>query len=77
LIFALAALDATAIARGFDARTPVRVVSALLSLIVVGLGGLHIAGAVAAAVSGRPPALLETIGHPTNVIAGLDLPNAA
>ena len=74
LIFALGTLDATAIARRFDARTPVRLVSALLSVIVVGLGGFHVSVAVVAAVTGRPPALLEVIGHPTNVIAALDLP---
>jgi hypothetical protein len=74
LIFALAHLDAAVVARRFDARTPVRAVSAVLLAIAVGLGGFHVAVALAAAVSGNPPELLATIGHPTNVIAALDLP---
>ena len=74
LIAGLVHLDAAAVARRFDSDTPVRFVTAVLLLIAVGLGGFHVAVALASAASGEPPALVDTVGHPTNVVAALDLP---
>jgi len=73
LVLGLVSLDVPEMARQFDARTPVRGVAAFLGLLAVGLGGFHVALAASFLVSGAPPALLRSIGHPTNVIAALDL----
>jgi len=73
LVLGVVSLDVPGTARRFETRTPVRGVAVFLGLLAVGLGGFHVALAASFLVSGAPPALLHSIGHPTNVIAALDL----
>ena len=73
LIFGLAALDAPAMARQFDRETPARMVSGVLWLLALGLGGFHVGVSLTSALRNDRPAIVQTIGHPTNLIAALDL----
>lgn len=52
---ALASLDVAAIARGFSARTPVRVVSGLLMLLAIGLGAMWVFYSLRYAITGAAP----------------------
>lgn len=72
LVLGVASLDAPEVARHAGHRAP-RAVAAFLLLLSLGLGGFHAAVAVSFVLTGETPGLLTTIGHPTNVIAALDL----
>ncbi len=72
LVLGVASLDVHEVARQVGHRAP-RAVAAFLLFLALGLGGFHAAVAVSFIVTGEVPALLTTIGHPTNVIAALDL----
>ena len=48
-------------------------IAVYLALVAIGLGGAHLAMAVSALRTGRPPAVVIATGHPTNVVAALDL----
>jgi hypothetical protein len=72
LIFGLSALDA----RGFDesaARVPARPVAVFMLVVAAGLGGFWVATSLAYVLTGEVPAVVTAVGHPTNVIAALDL----
>ena len=76
--FALAAGLATAHASGVGARlvvsrTAARLVAAFLLLLVAGLGAVHVGAALTLVATGEVPAVVRAVGHPTNVIAALDL----
>jgi hypothetical protein len=60
----------------FDAaarRPRVLPVRAWLWFIAIGLGGVHVVVSLHAAVTGTVPAIVRSTGHPTNVVAALDL----
>lgn len=72
LIFGLSALDA----RGFAeaaARAPARAVAVFMLIVAAGLGGFWAATSLAYVFTGEVPAVVAAVGHPTNVIAALDL----
>jgi hypothetical protein len=74
LVFGLAGLDVRSIPDAVPSDVRRRGVSLFLSVVVViGLGGFHVAVALASIASDSAPAIVATVGHPTNVIAALDL----
>jgi hypothetical protein len=73
LVFGLAAVDADSLRHHLSPRLPRRAVAGVLVVIALALGGFHVGVALQSALSGQRPALLEMLGHPTNVVAALDL----
>jgi hypothetical protein len=56
-----------------DPGTPVRGGAAWLALLALGLGSAHVAMALGYLFTGRLPQVVTATGHPTNVVAALDL----
>ncbi|MGE0100803.1 MAG: hypothetical protein AB7H86_19205 [Blastocatellales bacterium] len=54
-------------------KTGFRVVAVWMALIALFLGGFHIAGAIEFIRTGTLPPVVIKVGHPTNVVAALDL----
>jgi hypothetical protein len=73
LVAALVGLDAASIGRRFDGGTPVRGVAVFLGMLALGLGGFHVAVSAAYLFTGVVPPIVAATGHPTHVVAALDL----
>ena len=73
LIFALPQVDAHAIGRQFQARTPVKWIGGYMLFIAVFLGGLWIAQSLSFVVTGQLPQSIVDSGHPTGIVFALDL----
>jgi hypothetical protein len=73
LVFALASVDVDDMSADM-AGGGSRGVAIFLWCVALGLGGFHLAVALASIVTGAPPAIVAATGHPTNVVAALDLP---
>jgi hypothetical protein len=73
LIFGLASLDVKDIGEQFRASTPVKWISGYMLLVALFLGGFHTAISISYIFTGRVPEMIVAVGHPTNVIAALDL----
>lgn len=73
LIFALPQVDANAIGRQFQARTPVKWIGGYMLFIAVFLGGLWIAQSLSFVVTGQLPQSIVDSGHPTGIVFALDL----
>jgi hypothetical protein len=73
LVYLLVGIDAEAIARQFRPQTPVRWISGFMLLVAVGLSVLWVGTSVDFIVTGQVPAMVETVEHPTNITAALDL----
>lgn len=54
-------------------RSAAPAVAAWMVLVGIGLGGFWVATSLAYAVTGEVPPVVAAVGHPTNVIAALDL----
>jgi hypothetical protein len=72
-IYALAAALVSADLSSLPPPRAPRAVAAWMAAVAVVLGGLWTATSAAFWFTGTPPAIVETIGHPTNLIAALDL----
>lgn len=55
------------------AARPARGVALFLVVLATGLGAVHVATALRFVFTGEVPAVVRAVGHPTNVIAALDL----
>jgi hypothetical protein len=55
------------------ARQPARAIASFLLLLAAGLSVVHVGPALLFLGTGQPPAVVRAVGHPTNVIAALDL----
>lgn len=73
LIFALVVLDTKGISEQFRAGTPVKWISGYMLLVALFLGGFHISLSLSYVFTGQVPQMIVAVGHPTNLIAALDL----
>jgi hypothetical protein len=73
LIFGLAALNVKGISEQFRASTPVKWISGYMLLLGLFLGGFHISLSLSYIFTGQVPQMIVAVGHPTNLIAALDL----
>ncbi len=73
LVFGLAGFDAKGISERFRASTPVRWISGYMLVLALFLGGFHIALSLSYVFTGQVPQMIVAVGHPTNLIAALDL----
>lgn len=73
LIFSLKTIDGKAIAGRFRPRTPVKWVAGYMLLVVLLLGGFHIALSLSYLFTGQVPEIIVAVEHPTNIISALDL----
>lgn len=71
LIFGLSSLDAARF--DWDASIGDRAVSVFMLIIALFLGGYHIAVSLDYLRTGVVPSIVSRVGHPTNLIAALDL----
>jgi len=55
------------------AARPAPGIAAFLAALAAGLGTVHVATLLAFVISGEVPAIVRAVGHPTHVIAALDL----
>jgi hypothetical protein len=73
LVFSLASIDAAAISRRAEARTPVRWVSAYMAFVAVGLTTVYVAQSIRFVITDELPAVVVATGHPTSLVFALDL----
>ena len=73
LIAGLVNIDANVISRSFRARTPVKLVSGYLLLVATGLSTLYLIDSLNFVATGKLPAIVVKVDHPTSVIFALDL----
>ena len=73
LIFGLATLNVKGISEQFRTSTPVKWISGYMLLLALFLGGFHISLSLSYIFTGQVPQMIVVVGHPTNIIAALDL----
>ena len=73
LAFGLVTLDASALARRVQPSLPARWISGFITLVAVALGGFYVALSLQFVTSGQVPAMIDSVGLHTNLIAALDL----
>jgi hypothetical protein len=62
-----------AIAERYRDDTPTKLIGGFMILVAVILGVFHIGLSLSYVFTGEVPAIIKNVGHPTNVIAALDL----
>lgn len=73
MILGLPSLDFKGIAAEFRASTPVIWIAGYMGLVSIILGIFHVTVALGYVFSGQVPEIVVNVGHPTNLIAALDL----
>jgi len=73
IIILLRVLDTIRIGGLFQAGPAIKWISGYMLLIGLFLGGFHVALSLSYVFTGEVPELIETVDHPTNLIAALDL----
>lgn len=73
LIFSLVSLDVKKIGGSFRPKTPVKWISGYMLFVAISLSTIYVMQSVNFIVSGKLPAIIETTGHPTNIVFALDL----
>ena len=73
LIFSLMNIDINGISQNFCARTPVKWICGYMLFVAVGLSTVYISQSIGFIATGQLPEIIVKTGHPTNLIAALDL----
>jgi hypothetical protein len=73
LIFSLVNIDVQVIGQSFREKTPVKWISSYMLFVAISLSMIYVIQSANFIVSGELPAIIETTGHPTNIVFALDL----